>query len=82
MSDAQARAAHAKRLIDDPVLIEALGNIRQAAIKAWTSTGVAQEREREVAWLTVKVVDRIETELQSIIDNGTIAALRTQAPLR
>ena len=82
MSDAEARAGQARRLADDPMLIEALGNIRQAAIIAWTSTNTTQDREREIAWLTVKVVDRIETELQSIIDNGLIAAKRVQAPLR
>jgi hypothetical protein len=46
------------------------------------STPVAAEKEREFAWLTVKVVNRIETELQSIIDNGAIAARRVQAPVR
>lgn len=82
MSDAAANAAHAKRLLDDPMLIEALANIRAAAIKAWEGTPVAAEKEREFAWLTVKVVNRIETELQSIIDNGAIAARRVQAPVR
>ncbi len=82
MSDATARAAHAKRLMEDPLLTEALGNIRHAAIKAWESTPVAGEKEREFAWLTVKVVSRIEAELQSIIDNGAIAARRVQAPVR
>lgn len=81
MSDATARAAAAKRLADDPLLIEALGNIRATAIKAWESTPLADQQQREVAWLTVKVVNRIEAELQSIIDNGAIAARRVQAPL-
>lgn len=81
MTDATARAAHAQRLMDDPMLIEALANIRQAAINAWQATPIAGEREREVAWLTVKVVGRIEAELQSIIDNGRIAAARVQRPL-
>lgn len=82
MSDAQARAAHAQRLMDDPVLIEALANIRAAAISAWERTSLDKQHEREIAWLTVKVVARIEAELQSIIDNGKIAANRIQAPLR
>lgn len=68
--------------MDDPMLMEALANIRHAAIKAWESTGTAGSQEREFAWLTVKVVNRIEAELQSIIDDGAIAAHRVQAPLR
>lgn len=82
MSDAAARAAAAKRLMDDPLLIEALGNIRGAAIKAWEGTATTDTTAREFAWLTVKVVNRIEAELQSIIDNGAIAAKRVQAPVR
>lgn len=82
MSDKAARAANAKRLIDDPILIEALANIRLAAIRAWEQTSIDKEREREVAWLTVKLVNRIEAELQSIIDDGIIAAARVQAPIR
>lgn len=80
--DAAARANAAKRLIDDPILVEALGNIRVAAIRAWEQTKTDDSQAREVAWITVKVVNRIETELQSIIDNGAIAASRVQAPLR
>ncbi len=82
MTDATARAAHAKRLADDPMLTEALANIRLSATKAWEATGTADAQAREFAWLTVKVVNRIEAELQSIIDNGLIAAHRVQAPVR
>lgn len=82
MTDAIGRAEHAKRLADDPMMIEALGNIRGAAIRAWESTAIADAKEREVAWLTVKVVNRIEAELQSIIDGGKIAAHRIQNPVR
>jgi hypothetical protein len=82
MSDVAARAAAAQRLMDDPLLVEALANIRHAAIKAWEGTATDQEKQREFAWLTVKVVNRIEAELQSIIDNGLIAAARVQAPIR
>jgi hypothetical protein len=82
MSDATTRAAHAQRLMDDPLLIEALANIRHQAINAWQATATADQQQREIAWLTVKVVNRIEAELQSIIDEGKIAAARVQAPLR
>ena len=82
MSDKAARAMAAKRLADDPLLVEALGNIRHTAIKAWEGTSIDNDKAREFAWLTVKVVNRIEAELQSIIDDGAIAAARLQAPIR
>lgn len=64
------------------MLIEALANIRFAAIRAWEATKTDQSEAREFAWLTVKVLSRIEAELQSIIDNGAITAARVQAPVR
>ena len=82
MSNVEARAAAAKRLLEDPILVEALGNIRGAAIKAWESTGIDKQQDREVAWLTVKVVNRIEAELENIITDGMIAAKRVQHPVR
>lgn len=80
--DATTKAEHAKRLMEDPILKEALGNIRETAIKAWTQTKADAQQEREIAWLTVKVLDRIEGELLAIIDGGKIAAARVQNPLR
>ncbi len=82
MSNAAARASAAKRLADDPIMVEAFENIRKAAIQAWQSTAADNVAARETAWLTVKVVNRIEAELQSIIDNGLIAASRVTAPVR
>lgn len=82
MSDAQVRATHAAQLLGDPMLLEAFENVRKAAIQAWQSTKADDVTARETAWLTVKVVNRIEAELQIIIENGQIAAARVQAPVR
>jgi hypothetical protein len=82
MSDTEARAAAARQLLDNPLLAEAFANVRAAAIEAWTETSVIDAQKREIAWLTVKVVDRIVGELESVIVNGKIAARRVQAPVR
>lgn len=82
MSDASARANAAERLRGDPLLVEALTNIRESAIAAWQAAKFEDTSARDMAWMTMKVVDRIEAELQSIIDNGKLAASRVQAPLR
>jgi hypothetical protein len=58
---------------------EAFESVRAAATQAWQQTAIADVQARETAWLTVKIINRIETELQSIIDNGAIAE---QAPVR
>lgn len=76
------RAAHAKQLIEDELLQEIFTDIRDAAIKSWISTNTDGADKREIAWLTVKILDRIQTELQTMVDSGHIAASRIQAPLR
>lgn len=80
--DAQIRASHAQRLLDDPILMQALADIRSTAIAKWESTSPDKADEREWAWMTVKNINRIEQELKSVIDDGKIAAARVQAPLR
>lgn len=82
MSDVEARASHAKRLLDDPVLQDALKKVRDEALKAWEITAARDTEGREWAWLTVKNVDRINAALQGMVDDGKIAAARVQAPRR
>lgn len=82
MSDAEARAAHAQRLLEDPMLKAAFADVRDAAIEVWSQTKAGATQDREIAWLTVKVIDRIQTELENIIVNGKIAARRVQNPVR
>lgn len=80
MSD-ETKASAAERLASDPLLVEALANIRHAALKAWEGTAIADAQARDFAWLTVKVVNRIEAELETIINDGKLAAARVQRPL-
>jgi len=82
MSSTEARAEQAKRLLEDPMFKEAFESIRQEAITAWQQTSARDTEAREIAWLTVKVLGRIEGALQSAVDSGRIAAARVQAPLR
>lgn len=80
MSDADARAAHARRLLDDPLLVEVLDSIEQAAIAAWRATGTAQHEDRERVWHSLKAAERVRSTLQGIVDNGLIEARRAVAP--
>lgn len=82
MIDHEARAAAAKQLLENPLMVEAFANVRNAAIEAWTETSVLDAQKREMAWMTVKVLDRVKGELENVIVNGKIAARRTQAPVR
>jgi hypothetical protein len=83
LSDTETRARNAAALKDNPFLAEVIEQVRAQAVIAWLQTPAQDgERARELAWVTHKVVDRIESVIQGAIDDGVIAAARVTAPLR
>lgn len=80
MTDVSARAAAAKRLLEDPVLIEALDAVEQTAITAWRNTSLADEEGRTRAWYALKASERLRVELQGMVVDGQFAARRMVAP--
>lgn len=76
MSDDVARATQAKRLLDDPLLIEVLDKIEQAAIDGWASTAMDAVEHREMAYQSLKASRRIRETLKGVVDNGLVAASR------
>lgn len=80
MSDAAARAEHAKVLLADPLLTEVFDAVEAAAINVWRTTSVTQANEREIAWQSLKAVERVRNALSGIVDNGLIEARRAVQP--
>lgn len=79
----EARVANANALKENPLLAEILAQVKDQAVQAWLQTPAQEgERARELAWVTYKVADRIESIIQGAIDDGAIAASRATAPLR
>ena len=76
MIDATARAEQAKRLLDDPLLTEVLGEIEKAAITAWGSTALGDVEHREMAYHSLKASRRVRDTLQGVVDNGLVEASR------
>lgn len=76
MIDHSARAAQAARLLDDPLLVEVLDGIEQAAIKQWGATKPDDVEGREWAWNMLKASQRVRGALEGIIDDGKVEASR------
>ncbi len=76
MSDPQARAIQAKRLLDDPLLIEVLDAIEAKAIEAWASTSMEAFEHREMAYHSLKASRRVRDTLKGVVDNGLVEASR------
>lgn len=76
MSDATARAEHAKRLLADPLLTEALDEIEATAVRFWKASRNDDVQVREEYFQTVRANDRLRAALESIADNGKFVAAR------
>jgi tRNA C32,U32 (ribose-2'-O)-methylase TrmJ len=80
MSEAHARAEHAKRLLEDALLTEVLDEIEKAAINAWASTTMGDHENREMAYHALKASRRVRDALKGVVDNGLIEARRVARP--
>ena len=79
--DSEQRAIRAKQLQEDPVFREVMDDLKASAVEAWTRTSFENNRQREFSWMLIKAIERIETGLQSIVDEQVItSAALVRAP--
>lgn len=79
--DSQQRSDRAAQLRDDPLLRELLDGLREEAIVVWSRSKVADQPQREFAWMMVRVLDRIDDGFQAIIDDQFVTnAALVKAP--
>jgi hypothetical protein len=68
-----ARGEQARRLLSDPLLIEAFEAVEGNLRAAWIATGEGQDRERERLWLMVKLLGRLKAHLTGVLETGKLA---------
>lgn len=68
------KAIDAERLLNDPILKEALSAIRAEIIEQWTATPARDTEGREWIWRHMKVAEKFEAILRSYVENGKIEA--------
>lgn len=69
-----AKANHAKRLLEDEVLIEAFDAVERDIFTEWRASDVNAYDERSDLFLTLKCLERLKARLRAILDDGTIAS--------
>jgi hypothetical protein len=67
------RAAQAKELLENPILVEAFAELEREYLKAWRQSKLADQEERERLWLAVGILAEIQRHLRVVVDNGVIA---------
>jgi hypothetical protein len=72
------RGDEARRIVEDPLVQEALRAIREEIISQWSQTPARDSEAREWIWRHYKVVEKFEGLLRSYIESGRFARLKLQ----
>lgn len=63
---------HAKRILEDKLFVASMQGLRDTLVEQWKITDKHDIDAREQIWLELKMVDRFEGHLQSILEEGQI----------
>ena len=74
MTDLQ-REEHAKRLLNDELLQEAFDTLREELMNRWSHSGSTDLEARESIWLAIRLLEKIDGHLKSIVETGHMAKM-------
>jgi hypothetical protein len=75
------RARRAQSLLNDPLVKEAFETLEKDLLSSWRNSGTRDTETRESLWLAMRLLDRIHTHLQSILETGQMAEKMQQYQL-
>lgn len=67
-------AAHAKRLLEDHVLLEAFAQVEADIYNEWRTTALHDHQQRADLFHTLKGLERLKARLQATLDAGVLAS--------
>lgn len=65
---------HAKRLLEDEVLLEAFAQVEADIFEEWRNSPTGDEQRRSDLFHTLKGLERLKARLQAILDAGVLAS--------
>ena len=74
MSD-EHREQRARSILQNPLYIESFSILREDLLNRWSASGSSELEARESIWLAMRLLDRIEGHLKSIVETGHMAAV-------
>ena len=69
----EERERKAQNLINDPLLNESFDVLREDLMNRWTHSGSTDLEARESIWLAIRLLERIEGHIKSIVETGHMA---------
>jgi len=68
-----AKAARAKALLDDELILEAFDKLETNYVAAWRGTAIDDMAGREKLFLAINIVGKVRDHLASVVANGKLA---------
>ena len=68
--DQEQRERRAQLLIDDELLNEAFGVLKEDLMNRWSNSGSTDLEARESIWLAMRLLDKIHGHITSIVETG------------
>jgi len=75
--DPITKANHAKRLLEDDILMEAFAAVEKDIFEEWRMSAPTEYGARSDMFHTLKGLERLKGRLQAILDDGLIAKSRS-----
>ena len=76
----ESREIQARRLLDDPLFIEAFDSVKEQLISEWLHSESFDTNRRESLHTAIKLVDRLHAHISSVLETGQVAELRRNHP--
>ena len=74
----QERAAHAERLLKDPLLQEAFETLNTEFMRTWRQTDVNDTEARERIYNLCTALDTLKQQIASVVVDGKIAKMNLE----
>lgn len=69
----QQRGQQAKRILEDPIFVEALQKVSQELDQEWINSPIRDTEGREKIYMMRKMLGVLHVQLQSVMETGKLA---------
>ena len=67
------REEEAKRLLGNELFVEAFETLEKELLLSWSRTSSTDVSQRESCWLAMRLLERIQSHIKSIVEPGHMA---------
>ena len=71
----ELREEKANRILTDPLYNEAFDTLKEDLMNRWNHSGSTDLEARESIWLAIRLLDKIDGHIKSIVETGHMAKM-------